>query len=447
MKVSKVSVKNLFGVFNHIISFHTKERITIIHGPNGYGKTIVLRMINGLFNNNFSIFFRIPFDSFRVEFTDKSFVAIQKTGGEKSKLTFISSLSKEPIPLTSTSARDIGVPLGAIDSVIPELSRVGGQEWRDDRNGQVLNIDEVIEKYGDVIEMRAGGDFSRSLSNRIPRKYLPPIRTHLIKADRLRTSIVTGSDRIYHPAGVRRSSGESNSPAVMEYSQDLAKRIQQTLAKSVELSSSLDRTFPMRLVDALGKSRQKKLSDEKIREELAELEEKRSRLVDAGLLDKGQGEFELPEKEVNEQTKLVLNIYIQDVKEKLAIFDQDLGKIELFKDILSRRFSYKKFKITKNHGFLFTTPDGVDLSPSVLSSGEQHEIVLLYELLFRVKENSLILLDEPEISLHIGWQQEFLKDLAAITQLSEFDALIATHSPDIIRDRWDLTVDLEGPKK
>jgi predicted ATP-binding protein involved in virulence len=49
--------------------------------------------------------------------------------------------------------------------------------------------------------------------------------------------------------------------------------------------------------------------------------------------------------------------------------------------------------------------------------------------------------------LHIGWQQEFLKDLIAITQLSEFDAVIATHSPDIIHDRWDLTVPLSGPEE
>lgn len=447
MKVSKVSVKNLFGVFNHTIPFHTKDRITIIHGPNGFGKTIILRMINGLFNNNLSVFFRMPFDIFRVDFTDKSYITIQKSGGEKAKLTFTSSLLMESIQLTSRSARDIGIPLGAVDDIIPELTRVGGEEWRDIRTGQVLSLDEVIDKYGDIIEMRVGGEFSRAVPNRLLKKALPSIQTHLIKADRLRTNATVISERAYHSSiAARRAAAESNTSAVVEYSQDLGRRIQQTLAKSVELSSSLDRSFPMRLVDVLGK-RQRKLSDEKIRKELAELEEKRTRLVNAGLLDKEQGEFELPEKEVNEQTKLVLNIYIQDVKKKLAIFDQDLEKIELFKDILSRRFSYKQFKITKNRGFLFTTLDGVDLLPDALSSGEQHEIVLLYELLFRVKENSLILLDEPEISLHISWQQEFLKDLAAITKLSEFDVLIATHSPDIIHDRWDLTTGLEGPKK
>jgi predicted ATP-binding protein involved in virulence len=70
----------------------------------------------------------------------------------------------------------------------------------------------------------------------------------------------------------------------------------------------------------------------------------------------------------------------------------------------------------------------------------------LYELLFKVQPDTLVLIDEPEISLHIAWQQEFLNDLARITALSDFDVIIATHSPDIVSDRWDLTVELKGPE-
>ena len=75
----------------------------------------------------------------------------------------------------------------------------------------------------------------------------------------------------------------------------------------------------------------------------------------------------------------------------------------------------------------------------MLSSGEQHEIVLLFELLFETKPNSLILIDEPELSLHVAWQREMLKDLQEIADLSDFRAILATHSPQIINDRWDLT--------
>ena len=72
---------------------------------------------------------------------------------------------------------------------------------------------------------------------------------------------------------------------------------------------------------------------------------------------------------------------------------------------------------------------------------------MLYELLFKAKPNSLVLIDEPELSLHLGWQVEFLKDLQNIAKLRNFDVLLATHSPEIISDRWDLTVELKGPRR
>jgi predicted ATP-binding protein involved in virulence len=82
-----------------------------------------------------------------------------------------------------------------------------------------------------------------------------------------------------------------------------------------------------------------------------------------------------------------------------------------------------------------------------LSSGEQHQLVLYYQLLFKTNKHSLIMIDEPEISLHIAWQKLFLKDLQEVIAHNPFDALIATHSPQIIHDRWDLTASLDNPKQ
>jgi predicted ATP-binding protein involved in virulence len=73
--------------------------------------------------------------------------------------------------------------------------------------------------------------------------------------------------------------------------------------------------------------------------------------------------------------------------------------------------------------------------------------VLLYELLFRTSPNALVLIDEPELSLHVGWQVEFLRDLDRIIKLSSFDVVLATHSPQVINNRWELTQELLGPAK
>lgn len=178
---------------------------------------------------------------------------------------------------------------------------------------------------------------------------------------------------------------------------------------------------------------------------LSALEEKRQRLTEAGLLDQDSTESFQVSRETDDKTNFILSVYIEDVEKKLAVFDELADKIGLLTRIINKRFSYKQVTIDKDQGFVFTNSKSVTLSPTDLSSGEQHELVLLYELLFKVKPHSLILIDEPELSLHVAWQMDFLSDLQEVTKLSVMDILIATHSPQIINDRWDLTVRLKGP--
>ena len=52
------------------------------------------------------------------------------------------------------------------------------------------------------------------------------------------------------------------------------------------------------------------------------------------------------------------------------------------------------------------------------------------------------MIDEPELSMNVVWQRNFLKDLQRIIELRNFDVLIATHSPQIIHDKWDWMVAL-----
>jgi len=137
---------------------------------------------------------------------------------------------------------------------------------------------------------------------------------------------------------------------------------------------------------------------------------------------------------------------VNDAWQKLAIFDDIAERINLFTKLMNDRFLYKDFEVSRERRFLFRNYSSQDVPVTGLSSGEQHQLVLLYELLFRVQEGSLILIDEPELSLHVVWQQSFLRDIHEIARIRNFDVLIATHSPQIINDRWDLTVELRGPE-
>lgn len=68
---------------------------------------------------------------------------------------------------------------------------------------------------------------------------------------------------------------------------------------------------------------------------------------------------------------------------------------------------------------------------SDLSSGERAYMVALLGALYCARAESLIFFDEPENSLHPGWQKSILRDLREVLVLQNLEAtiLVATHSP------------------
>ncbi len=446
MRIKEISVKGLFQIFDHRVPMKVQDRITIIHGPNGFGKTAILRLIDGLFNSRYSELRTIPFREFETIFEDGSTLRVNKSAsngkdqgenalGPKITINYITESTKESftLPRQSRSIHELNFPIAAIDEIIPELERFGPRTWRNLTTSEQMTLEDVLERYGEVLP------FPQSKGRHDP-PWLKEVRNstdiRFIQTQRLFSS-TTLRDR-------SRKFGQMTpmKAVVSEYSAELAGAIKSKLGEYATLSQSLDRTFPARLVkeEVSGVTALQELSAK-----LAELEEKRSQLMAAGLLDlEKDDEFQVPQI-VEERTKGVLSVYVKDVQEKLSTLDEIAAKIDLFKSIINERFQYKQMSVAKDKGITFTTHNGEPLSPTSLSSGEQHELVLFYEFLFKVKPDSLILIDEPEISLHLAWQEQFLKDLQKITELASFDVLIATHSAQIIYDRWDLTVQLKGP--
>jgi predicted ATP-binding protein involved in virulence len=377
------------------------DRITVIHGPNGFGKTAMLRILNAFFNSRYSELRTIPFSKFCVEFDNGSNVEIIKNYDDSDKVN---------------------------SNIV--------------FNFYYLNLDDI-------------DDDLKSFSYSLPLKGISQEEPNWL--EKLKKNIhirLIQSQRLLKLPLVYSKSDKKRFPTlstVSEYSYELATLMQDKFKEYGTISQSLDRSFPIRVVKQQLSS---DITDEQLRNQLNELEETRSRLIEVGLLEQDEdSEFQIQLQDIDESTKNTLSVYVEDVEKKLNVFNEIATKINLLKKIINNKFSYKEINFSKEKGFIFTTlydsslSDSKILSPTDLSSGEQHELVLLYELLFKVEPNSLVLIDEPELSLHVGWQVQFLKDLQEITKLADLDILIATHSPDIIQDRWDLTVELKGPVK
>jgi predicted ATP-binding protein involved in virulence len=111
---------------------------------------------------------------------------------------------------------------------------------------------------------------------------------------------------------------------------------------------------------------------------------------------------------------------------------------------VNEQFVNKKLVLDEQHELAVHTAQGERLPLSILSSGEQHQIVLMYDLLFHVKPNTLVMIDEPELSLHMDWQERFIGNLEKIIAVSNIDIVLATHSPYIVNGRNELLVSLSA---
>lgn len=124
-----------------------------------------------------------------------------------------------------------------------------------------------------------------------------------------------------------------------------------------------------------------------------------------------------------------------------------LRKVELLEEVVNSRLLRKRLAITAKDGLSVQhQSDDRPISLDSLSSGEQHEIILMFDLLFNVPAGALVMIDEPEISLHVVWQLAFIPDVQRIAELADFRFIVATHSPQIINDDWDRATAL-GPEE
>ncbi len=427
MQIQQISVTGLFGIFDHVIPLNMADRITIIHGPNGFGKTAMLRLLNGFFNSEYLILTTIPFERLDIVFDNDSRVEILKTYHELDDKKEITIILYSPNSVKNCFSIDIPKRERSLN-YSGVLNQTRSSSISSD-NFQQLDIFSKVNIENEPEWLR---NLKSNLSVRlIESQRLLNISPNLKYKKSLRVGFQTSSML----------------PTVATYSNELARILRDKFTEYGVISQSLDRTFPTRLVQ---RQPSPTLTVEQLRDRLDRIELKRSSLIDVGLLDRDSSdnsEFPLQTPAIDENTKNILSIYVDDVEEKLSIFNDLTKKLELLRRIINDKFTYKQITFDKKRGFVFKTLYSDPLSPTDLSSGEQHELVLLYELLFKVEPKSLVLIDEPELSLHVGWQVNFLKDLQEVTKLADLDILMATHSPDIIQDRWDLTVELQGLKK
>lgn len=79
------------------------------------------------------------------------------------------------------------------------------------------------------------------------------------------------------------------------------------------------------------------------------------------------------------------------------------------------------------------TEDKIQLEQ--LSSGEKQLLLILTTVFLQEEEPNILLMDEPEISLHISWQDKLIEMIRKLNPNCQL--ILATHSPNIFVDGWE----------
>ncbi|RMR60074.1 AAA family ATPase [Pseudomonas cichorii] len=107
-----------------------------------------------------------------------------------------------------------------------------------------------------------------------------------------------------------------------------------------------------------------------------------------------------------------------------------LSPKNVFLDILNNLVQRKIFEFNERNELEVISHSGVPLTPYQLSSGEKQILIILGEALLQESKSYIYMADEPELSLHVEWQEKLATSIKLLNPSAQI--IFATHSPDVV---------------
>lgn len=415
-KMLDIHFEKLFGRFDYDVILNS-EGLTILTGPNGYGKSTILRSIEAIGKGSVGMlfFFELDFEKIIANFEENRRIIIEKINGK----LVINGISVE---------RDSFIRRSLRNTMKHDWYLSGKDTWIDAIRGAKLSLNDYfdVDFYKKELGM-VGQDENKYL---LPTNKLSDIFKEM-------KQLIGDIYFIREQRLIEEKRNRHDKQEVINVIEELPDRFIE-LMRSVQqdysaAANELDSTYPYRLF-----STEEGITQAECKAKMEEMTSK-FRLLSKYDLSTMQEPVSFMFKD--EYSK-ALKIYFDDFDVKYRVYEDFINKLDLYTDIINHRLTFKSIKISKEFGISIIDEKNKRLKLTQLSSGEKQEIVLFYDLIFRTQKNVLLLIDEPEISLHITWQKKFMDDLLRIIKCKDFNVIVATHSPQIINNHWERQIDL-----
>ena len=420
-KIHKLSITGLFKDFDYEIPFPSDERLRILTGPNGYGKTTILNIIKAIGKGDLIYFYTLPFNSISLSFSNGMTLRID------SKLKPFND---------NDSERDDTELMRQVDFTITSP----------DGNRSTLVINSAILRNSAKRQRYYAHVYDIDFDDVNSAKFLQYVRKnseeifHAIAASQDNSTFLLDLEALMSVTMIQaqRLFFRNDENHLSSRIQDISKKLSEILKKEYFTFLSNSQSKDSSFIDHFLNQSYLPISAEEYAEKVARLNQAFENLRKFDLITS----IRIPEFQENKSE--ALRCYLNDLEEKISVYDDILNRLNLFIDILNeKKFRNKKFIIDRRNGLRMQSLSDREFIPlDALSSGEKNEIIMLYDFIFNVENGATLLIDEPEISLHVAWQVSFMDDILKVADLRDFSVVVATHSPEIINEQWDKTVDL-----
>lgn len=434
-----LEVKGLFGTYNYSLNVNAGLPL-ILTGPNGYGKTTLLSIIKNIKDGNILYFLSFPFDEILFAINNKTILKIKSKNNKSSTDIVLEENENSENESVDLSEKTIEFDIDGDPNDNLELSNdiveaVNRRMW----NHQRHYIQEYSNREGNNKSDSMPLSYSRFVLDRLKQrdsKYsnielafarLPEVS--YVQANRLYQSMIENdSDSVKFQRDNKILSEE-----IQNISNHLKSLLEDEYKKFLAHSQESDKSFINTIL-----SQSDEIFEYEYKVRAKKIESEYEVLSRFSLAEK----IKMPK--YNQQRSYVLKGYVEELEKNLECYKIISRKLDTFTKLIdSKKLAGKKMMINREHGIrMVSTTDGTFIDIERLSSGEKNQIILFYDLLFRVPDDSVLLIDEPELSLHVAWQTDFLDDLLKIAKEKQLQVIVATHSPYIISGHWDLCYDL-----
>jgi energy-coupling factor transporter ATP-binding protein EcfA2 len=431
--LQSASVLKLFGFVDHHVEI--RRDATIITGPNGTGKTHFLKLVRAALVLQTEVLLDTDFQSIDVQFHD----------GRGLRVVRYVNDPQDSDPFVEITATREGEPHGARlklnNDARPQRSEgmpswielIGGTRFTDKRNGNIVQSSYVRANWG-VLPLFSRDEMLEVYPDLAPIWDAPaPV---LIETSRLDEPRDEGrrDSRWREGASVATT-------RIDQYIQNLQREIRNAKRRSNDVTQSSDTSFAERALAVASAT----INEVILRERYEETVRLFNALARNSLVV-GDVPIEFPSK-TTPTVRRILQVFLDDWGRRLAPLVPLSERLTAYREILDDklRLSGKHTSITPEGELEFRARSGQRIGVAQLSSGEKHLVAIFSSLLFSGAASDLVLIDEPEISLHAVWKHAFLNDVSRVASLQGLQVVLATHSTAIINSKWELTEELTFP--